>query len=243
VSTKDKDASSNTFAAMFAESETKATRGKRIAIGERLEVTVSKVGKDAVFVALNNKQEGFIDRTSFGEGPLTITEGTRIVAKVVELGGKAGAPRLEPLAVRHEDAPSDSPTAEASDQLTLTVGMHLKGTVTGVERYGVFIQIAGTQGRKGRGLIPAAESGVPRGADLRKQFPKGKELEAKVINIDEQGKIRLSISALKMDEEVENFKSYAGADDNKNQPSKPTTSSPRGFGTLGDLLAKHKIST
>ena len=100
-----------------------------------------------------------------------------------------------------------------------------------MENYGVFLQIDGTKGRSGRGLLPVSELGTPRGADLRKLFPLGTKLKAKIIGLEE-GKMRLSVRALKDDEERADFEGYKG--------KAPPSAAPRGFGTLGDLLSKKR---
>jgi small subunit ribosomal protein S1 len=96
-----------------------------------------------------------------------------------------------------------------------------------VESYGVFVQLDGTKGRAGRGLVPTGELGVPRGADLRKHFPIGTKLKTKIVALEE-GKMRLSITALKDDEERAAVEAFRGKE-------KQDT---RGFGTLGDLLKR-----
>ncbi|MCX5730944.1 MAG: S1 RNA-binding domain-containing protein, partial [Deltaproteobacteria bacterium] len=72
-------------------------------------------------------------------------KGTRISLSV-----KALVPRPEPVAAppRATTAPPPAPR----------VGDVVKGTVDRVEPYGVFVRFAG-----GRGLVPAAETGTPRG--------------------------------------------------------------------------------
>ena len=90
----------------------------------------------------------------------------------------------------------------------LVEGARIKGKVTGVERYGIFVQVAGTQGRSGRGLVPTPETGTPRGADSKKHFSVGQDVEAKILNIDADGKIRLSIAALGADEERGLFEAF-----------------------------------
>jgi small subunit ribosomal protein S1 len=113
----------------------------------------------------------------------------------------------------------------------------------------VFVQIAGTQGRCGRGLVPAPETGTPRGADLKKHFTIGQDVEAKILGIDEAGKIRLSIAALGADDErgvFEAFKSSRGASAPAEAAAQATPGqggrkdkpAPRNFGTLADLLPK-----
>jgi small subunit ribosomal protein S1 len=136
-------------------------------------------------------------------------KGTRISLSV-----KALVPRPEPVAAppRPVNAPPPPPK----------VGDVVKGTVDRVEPYGVFVRFAG-----GRGLVPAAETGTPRGQDLRKAFPAGAELTVLVTDIDERGRIRLS-------------RTQAEAADERREASEYMARTPRpggkGFGTLGDLL-------
>jgi small subunit ribosomal protein S1 len=130
----------------------------------------------------------------------------------------------------------------------LVEGSRIKGKVTGIERYGVFVQISGTSGRSGRGLVPSQETGTSRGSDLKKHFSVGQEIEAKILAVDESGKIRLSIAALGADDErglFEAFKSGqtkpeegAPAAEQGKKPAAKGKPEPRNFGTLGDLLPK-----
>jgi small subunit ribosomal protein S1 len=203
----------------------------------QLDVVVVKIGKDAVFVDLDGKQEGFLELDSLtGEdGQPIVQVGSRITARIVEVGGKQGAARLEPVRVRSS---SGAETAIATDTgPVLTVGGRVKGTVTGVERYGVFLKL----GPRQRGLVPVSELGAPRGADLRKLYATGQELEAKIVAIDEQGRIRLSVTQLASDEERREFESFS-----KNEPGekgeKKEARPQRGFGTLGDLLGKVQVA-
>jgi small subunit ribosomal protein S1 len=62
----------------------------------------------------------------------------------------------------------------------LKAGAIVNGTVDRIETDGIFVQVHGTKGRAGRGLVPNAELGVPRGTDLRKAFPEGTRVTAKV---------------------------------------------------------------
>jgi small subunit ribosomal protein S1 len=120
---------------------------------------------------------------------------------------------------------------EAGSQVasaTVGLGSIVNGVVDRIEQYGVFVQIEGTAGRAGRGLVPNAELGIPRGADARKQFPEGTRVTAKVIDTAE-GRLRLSIRAVGEDEERAQF---AGFRERTNAAAK--------LGTLGDLLAKKK---
>src|SRR2546425_4140408 len=56
-----------------------------------------------------------------------------------------------------------------------------------VEAYGVFVSWAG-----GKGLVPNAELGTPRGSDNHKTTPVGTQFKAQIIDLDERGRYRLS---------------------------------------------------
>jgi len=238
------DVKGESFAALFEGETGKATpRRRSFAQGEELDVVVVQIGRDAVFVELDGKQEGFIESKDLTPrtGELTVKIGSRITARVVETGGRPGAVRLTPVFVR-------PPAAEEADAVpvavpagasggALVVGARVKGTVALVERYGVFLQLpssAAAPKRGIRGLVPTAELGVPRGADLHKLFPLGTELDAKIVAIDERNRIRLSVVALNADTERQEFEEHRSKGDGKSE------SSPRGFGTLGDLFSKRK---
>ena len=106
--------------------------------------------------------------------------GRRRRATRISLSVKALVPRPEPVAAppRPVNAPPPPPK----------VGDVVKGTVDEIEPYGVFVRFAG-----GRGLVPASETGTPRGTGpASKAFPAGAEITVLVTEIDERGRIRLS---------------------------------------------------
>jgi predicted RNA-binding protein with RPS1 domain len=73
----------------------------------------------------------------------------------------------------------------------------VKVVVVGVEAGGLFMRLRGVTGRNARAYITAAATGTARGTELRKPFPVGKEVEAKVLEIDPKaGEAKLSIKAL-----------------------------------------------
>jgi small subunit ribosomal protein S1 len=265
----DRQENRETFGALFEQSAAASRGRRRFRVGEPLEVTVVVLGRDAVFADLGGKQEGFFERIELtdAQGKLTVSVGSRISAVVAAVDDRAGQVRLTPVFVRSADDTDTRPPAAASVVAApagkaapvLVQGARVKGKVTGIERFGVFVQIAGSTGRTGRGLVPASETGTARGADLKKHFTVGQDVEAKIVAIDEAGKIRLSISALRADEERNEFEAYlaGGAPDDGSAAEVPAAGSasakggskggskknadkpaPRSFGTLGDLLAK-----
>lgn len=109
---------------------------------------------------------------------------------------------------------------------SMAIGAIVTGTVDRVEAYGVFLQVEGTRGRVGRGLIPNVELGTARGSDTRKLFPLGTKLTAKVLETGE-GKLKLSLRAIKDDEERADFDGY-----------REQSAASSKLGTLADLLKK-----
>jgi small subunit ribosomal protein S1 len=107
------------------------------------------------------------------------------------------------------------------------IGSVVHGKVEKIEAYGVFVQLDKTRGRAGRGLVPMAELGVPRGTDLRKIFPEGSPVIVVVLETGDR-KLRLSIKGAKDAEERAQF-----------EDAKEKAGAPKSLGTFGDLLKKH----
>jgi len=103
----------------------------------------------------------------------------------------------------------------------------LKVAVVAAESAGLVVRVVGLTGRHSRGFIPAGHTGTERGTDLRKHFPPGMRLEAKVIEIDpRRGEAKLSLRALREDSEKAAYHEY-----------RASVAKASKFGTLGDLIA------
>ncbi|HEY4116726.1 MAG TPA: S1 RNA-binding domain-containing protein [Byssovorax sp.] len=240
------------FASLFEQTRTAKTGDRRYTPGDRIEVTVVAIAREAVFADLGGKQEGMFERVELADedGALHVAIGSRVTAVVRGVDFATGQVRLSPVAIRK--TAEDAPTAVApqpGQAAAVVEGARVKGKVTGVERYGVFVQVAGTHGRNGRGLVPTAETGTARGADLKKHFAVGQDVEAKIVHVDaETGRVRMSISAIAGDDERRDYESFKatgevasgdapdGAAPAKGKRGKQPA--PRSFGTLGDLLKK-----
>lgn len=226
------------FAALFEQSKG-VPRARAPRTGDVVDVTVVQVGKDAVFVELEGRRQGFIETPDLRgpEGDTKVSVGDRLQARVVRIddNGVRLAPTVEAAAAAGASVSLGGDGAP--DAVKVAVGQAVTGVVDRIESYGVFLQLEGTRGRAGRGLLPVSELGAPRGADLRKHFPIGTKLKAKVIGLEE-GKMRLSIRALKDDEERAEFEGYKGKAKSSGQDEKAVE--PKGFGTLGDLLKKKR---
>jgi small subunit ribosomal protein S1 len=123
-------------------------------------------------------------------------------------------------------APEGATAGSTVQESRIAIGAVVHGKVERIETYGVFVQIDGTSGRAGRGLVPSAELGVPRGTDLRKAFPEGAKVTAKVLETGD-GRLRLSIKGAKDAEERADFEEARGK-----------ASAPASLGTFADLLKK-----
>jgi len=78
-------------------------------------------------------------------------------------------------------------------------------------------------------FMPQAELGVPRGTDLRKAFPEGTKVTAKVLETGE-GRLRLSIKGAKDAEERADYEAARGK-----------ANVPASLGTFADLLKGRKL--
>lgn len=188
--------------------------------GQRLSGKIERLQPFGAFVNLAAGVDGLlhvsaITRERRIEHPneiLTVGEEIEVVVDRVELDRK----RIGLMSA--EVAEHRVPPA-----LTVKSGEVLKGKVTRVEGYGVFLEIA----PRTVGLIPNGEMGTERGANHAQMFPVGTELEVKIIDIDpSRNRIRLSRKALKYHAEEEAFSEYR----------KQQRDNSQSMGTFGDLL-------
>jgi len=123
-----------------------------------------------------------------------------------------------------------APTGAAADEAPQRVQLHkvVKVQVVSIETGGLTVRVLGATGRHARGFIPAGGTGTPRGTDLRKAFPPGHKLDAKVIEMDpKRSEIKLSIRAMQEESERSAYQQY------RQQVKREAK-----FGTFADLLAK-----
>lgn len=118
---------------------------------------------------------------------------------------------------------------ESEPRQRVQQGRAVKVAVTQVTDGGLVVRVLGTTGRAARGFIPAGHTGTQRGTDLRKEFPIGTQLEAKVIEVDpRRGEAKLSIRALKEDAEKQAYQQYRAG-----------VAREAKFGTFADLMKKN----
>jgi small subunit ribosomal protein S1 len=121
-------------------------------------------------------------------------------------------------------------TGAQADEQPQKVAPHkmVRCVVVQIDPNGLQVRILGATGRHARGFITSMATGTPRGTDLRKNFPVGKEIEAKVIEIDpRRGEAKLSVKAFNEENERSAYQQY-----------RAQVKREAKFGTLADLLQK-----
>ncbi len=190
--------------------------------GEVVRGQVSRLADFGAFVRLAAGVEGLLHVSELGarvKNPaeaLEVGQQVMVVAKSID---------REKKRIGLELAPTDAEAGAKVAPSGVVVGKVVKATVERHERFGVFVQVEGTRGRDGRGLIPNAELGVAHGVDLRKAFPLGTTVTAKVLETG-GGRLRLSIKAAEDDAERADFDAFRAQ------------SGSAKLGSFGDLLSK-----
>ncbi|CAN5924890.1 30S ribosomal protein S1 [soil metagenome] len=195
--------------------------------GRVIKGTVVRITEFGRFIRLAPAIEGLLHISELGKNGapgMTGGEGEEILVVVKKIDRTAKKISLVP-------APdgAEAGTTIATSSASVKVNSVVTGVVERIETYGIFVQIDGTKGRAGRGLVPQAELGVPRGTDLRKSFPEGMKVTAKVLETGE-GRLRLSIKGAKDAEERADYEAARGK-----------ANVPASLGTFADLLKGRKL--
>jgi small subunit ribosomal protein S1 len=139
------DETADDFGAMLAEFESRQPSRKgrpAVALGDLVRGKVISVGREVVFVVLNDGiTEGVLELEELRDedGRVTIKEGDELEARVAEMGDKADHVVLRRLMRR-------GPEARAELQSAFELGIAVEGTVTGVNKGGVDVNVAGVRG-------------------------------------------------------------------------------------------------
>lgn len=130
-----------------------------------------------------------------------------------------------------KQAESDDPWATAAERYR--EGTVVQGTVEKVETFGVFVELEPGV----TALVPASETGTERGSDLRRPFPKGQKVTARVLSVNPaERRLSLSLSALAVSEERAEIEAYQREQRQKERGPAASPTGGSSFGTFGDLL-------
>jgi len=184
--------------------------------GADVEGTVRTLNKHGAVIDLGGI-DGFVHISELARHRVeraedAVTVGDAVKARVLSVEPSDKGPRVK-LSIKALVAP-DAASKPAPDEV-------LKATVVAAVARGVQVTTP-----KGDGFIPIPELGLAPGADHRRAFPAGKELDVVLVS-NAGGRPRFSATQVSRVEERRNFRDYAkdGA-----APGAP------GFGRLGDLL-------
>lgn len=195
-----------------------------VAEGRVIKGTVVRITDFGRFIRLAPAVEGLLHVSELGKNAKG-DEGEELLVVVKKIDRAAKKISLVPA----PEGAVPGTTVSTGAGVSVKVNAVVTGVVERIETYGVFVQIDGTKGRAGRGLVPQAELGVPRGTDLRKAFPEGTKVTAKVLETGE-GRLRLSIKGAKEAEERADFEAARGK-----------AQVPASLGTFADLLKGRKL--
>jgi len=191
---------------------------------------VTRVSDFGAFVELEPGVEGLAHASTFpptsrpGEWAKSVAPGTTGAFEILSIDAAQ-----KRIGVALVDEGSSRAAAASSPQGAIVPGAIVPGAiVTGKverhEKFGVFVFLS-----PGRiGLMPLAETGVERNADLLKIFPIGSEVTVAVIEVDPTGRrIRLSRKAVAEQQEQAELREYAARSD---------AAAPASLGSLADNL-------
>ncbi len=203
--------------------------GDAVAEGRVFKGKITRVAEFGAFVEVTPGVEGLLHVSELGTNLQHAKDGAKegeevwvLIERTDKKARRLSLSKLSPANAKAIEA--GEITADAFKMKAPKAGASLKVVVDRVEQHGVFVQIEGVLGRKGRGYIPNAEMATERGTDHRRKFPVGTKLDAKIIGTDREGGLKLSRKALINDEEKRAVQDY------RREASK------QGLGTFGDLL-------
>lgn len=203
--------------------------------GAILQGTVVRTADYGAFVELQPGLDGLVHVSELSwkrvRHPNDVVQpGDRVTVKVLEVDRER---RRIGLSVKQ--AESDDPWATAAERYP--EGRVVEGTVAKVETFGVFVDLEPGM----TALVPASETGTERGSDLRRQFPKGQKVTARVLSVSPaERRLSLSLAALAVSQEREEIEAYQREQRQRERASSGGSSSGGSgtFGTFGDLLRK-----
>jgi small subunit ribosomal protein S1 len=214
-----------------------STVASRYKVGDVLTGRVTRVADFGAFVELEAGIEGLAHVSTFAPGrpgewkgsvPPGMT-GTFEVLSIDPVQKRIGIALVDPHSAvagspRESDTSSSPAPRPIPAQEALAPGTIVTGKIERHEKFGVMVFLS--PGRTG--LMPFAETGLERDADVRKAFPVGSEVEVVVLEADPANRrIRLSRKAVAEQREKAEVREYA---------ERPDAGSAASIGSLGDSL-------
>jgi ribosomal protein S1 len=190
----------------------------RLTPGKDVEGTIRGINKHGAVVDLDGV-DGFIHISELARHRVervedVVQQGERLTVRVLSIEESERGPRVRLSRKALEAAPVV--VQGAPDEV-------LHGKVVGASNGGLTILTT-----KGEGYLPISELGLPPGADHRRAYPAGKELDVVLVS-GAGARPRFSAVQVARVQERKNYRDYA-------QGAGPAAPAAVGFGQLGDLL-------
>lgn len=190
------------------------TIAETYAVGQILQGTITRVTDFGAFVELDAGVEALAHMSTFaptgrtGGWSKAISPGMTGTFEVLSIDPdkkRIGVAIVEEGSAKTGDAGAAPVTTVAAARTGIVSGARVKGKVERHETFGVFVFLA--PGRTG--LMPLSETGVEKGADIKKAFPVGSEVDVIVLEADPQGRrIRVSHKAIEAAAEAAEVREY-----------------------------------
>jgi small subunit ribosomal protein S1 len=193
--------------------------------GAKLQGKVVRLQPFGAFVELFPGVDGLVHVSALANRHVqhpreVVKEGEPIWVQVESVDDAQKRVALRRISDDEPQAPAAAPEKKAGGRRP-RVGDMVDAKVDRVEAYGVFVTWP-----EGKGLVPNAELGTPRGSDNHKTNPVGTQFKAQIVDLDERGRYRLSRTSAERSEGRSEYEAY------RRKAPPPG----KGFGTLGDLL-------
>ena len=170
---------------------------------------VASVREFGVFVDIGGGVQGLLHVSEMGWSRVNdpsqmFKPGDEITVKVLRLESKGGEEKIA-LGLKQL---TDDPWSSVESKYP--VGQVARGRVARIAEFGVFVELEPGV----TGLLPAPESGVAKGTDLKKVFRPGTEVDVIVLETDVAGRrLRFSIKAIHDEAEKAEVRDYAARAD------------------------------
>ncbi len=197
---------------------------ERYPVGSRHKGKVARLQPFGAFIELEPGVDGLIHTPDLTHKPIQHPQ------EVVKIGDEIEIMVMSSDPQNHKIGLHPAPPEGEDGGIRQRVMPHktVKVAVVQAAEAGLTVRVLGVTGRASRGFIPAGHTATTRGTDLRKEFPVGTQLEAKVLEIDpRRGEVKLSIRALKEDAEKQAYQQYRAG-----------VAREAKFGTFADLMKK-----
>ncbi|MBL9006321.1 MAG: S1 RNA-binding domain-containing protein [Myxococcales bacterium] len=175
----------------------------KLSEGERVTGRIVRLEPFGAFVELQPTVEGLIHVSAMSERHIThpreiLTLGQEITATVINLDRerrRIGLSLIEEIRA-----------AQAVVANSLVLGSRNRVRVERIEPNGAIVRVivdGVAESSYPRGLMPNGELNVPRGSDIKRLFPIGKEYVAAIQSVDSEGRVRLSLRIAAEQEQAE----------------------------------------